>query len=202
MTKDQILADLDYASNLAKAGAQTPLLGGPIGLMWGILICAVFLLQWAILTQTLPLPAEAIAYMWIAFAIIGGTGTAILGRRNDRKTGANSVANKVETYVWIMFSAAMATLAFGIILNLILQDGSVKLWDFMVVAGFAGQGFAYGVIAKMTKLRWVHMASLASFIASAVCFAAYGTLHIYLVGAIAIVFTVIIPSLISMKQVA
>lgn len=200
MSKDQIMADLDYASQVAKDGAETPLLGGPIGLMWGILICIVFLLQWAILSRVLPMPEENLFIMWIAFAVTGGLGSVILGRRIDEKPGVNSVANRVETYVWIMFVAAMFTMVVGIILNQILQGGSVQLWDMMVIIGFAGQGLAYGVIAKMTKLRWVHMASLASFIASAVSFSAFGTVHIYLIGAVGIVFSVIIPSLISMKQ--
>jgi len=200
MTKDQILADLDYASTLAKDGAATPLLGGPIGLMWGVLMTAIFFGQWAILSKTIDLPQSSIGYMWIAFAIIGGLGSAILGRRIDEKPGANSVANRVETYVWIMFSGFMVTLFVGVIINMLLQKSGTETFDYLVIAGFAGQGLAYGVIAKLTNLKWIHAAALMSFMSSAMCFSMLGTVNIYLAASLAAFITVIVPSVISIKK--
>lgn len=200
MTKEQILADLDYASAIAKDGANTPLLGGPIGLMWGVLISLTFIVHWGISSGAFGLPEPYLAGLWIGFALIGGLGSFLLGRKIDEKPGANSAANRVEGYVWIMFAAMMATLAFGIILNIILQGGTPALFDFMVIIGFAGQGLAYGVVAKMSGLKWVHLASLAGFVTSALCFSAYGTSHFYLLAAFAAAMTIIIPSLYSMKK--
>jgi len=200
MTKDQIIADLDYASTLAKEGAQTPLLGGRIGLMWGLLLALVFFGQWAILSKTVALPESAIGIMWMAFAVIGGFGSAIMGRQIDAKPGANSVANRVETYVWIMFVGFMITMFVGVILNMLLQKSGPHIFDYMVIAGLAGQGMAYGVVAKLTKLKWVHTASFASFTASAVCFSMLGNVNIYIVGSIAALVTIVVPSLISLKK--
>jgi len=200
MTKEQIIADLDYASTLAKEGAQTPLMGGPIGLMWGILLTVTLFTQWLILSRILPWSEQSLGFLWLAFAVIGGLGSFILGRRIDAKPGSNSVANRVETYVWLMFVAMTATLFIGIILNLILQESTPRLFDLMPVIAFAGQGLAYGVVANLTKLGWVRMASLASFAASMICFAVYGTVDIYLIAAIGAIFTIIIPSLISIKK--
>lgn len=200
MTKEQILADLDYASSLAKDGANAPLLGGPIGLMWGVLLALVFFGQWAVLSQMLVIPHSNIGWMWLAFAIVGGAGSMILGRKADQKPGANSFANRVETYVWIMFAGFMGTLFIGVILNMLLQKSSPQAFDFLVIAGFAGQGLAYGVVAKLTKLGWIHAASFISFAASALCFSMLGDINIYLVAAIACIFTIIIPSLISIKK--
>ena len=101
MTKEQILADLDYVSAIAKDGATTPLLGGPIGLMWGVLVSVALMGMWAILTRIINVPYNVIWIIWVAFAVIGGFGSAILGKRIDNKVGANSVANRVESYVWI-----------------------------------------------------------------------------------------------------
>jgi len=202
MTKDQILADLDYASALAKDGATTPLLGGRIGLMWGILLALVFFGQWAILSNTVDIPEKNIAFLWIAFALIGGTGSAVMGRKIDGKPGANSVANRVESYVWIMFAGYMATLFIGVILNMVFQKSNAQLFDYLVIAGFAGQGLAYGVVAKLTNLRWIHFASFASFAASAICFSMLGTINIYVAASIGAIITIIIPSLISLKKEA
>ena len=200
MTKEQILADLDYASALAKDGATTPLLGGRIGLMWGVLLALVFFGQWAILSKTLNIAPQNIWVLWAAFAIIGGTGSAIMGRKIDSMPGANSVANRVETYVWIMFGGFTVTLFIGVVLNMIFQKSDPKLFDFLVTAAFAGQGLAYGVVAKLTNLKWIHFASFASFAASAFCFSMLGTINIYLAASIGTIITIIIPSLISLKK--
>jgi len=200
MTKEQILADLDYASALAKDGANTPLLGGRIGLMWGVLLALVFFGQWAILTKTLDIPPSNIGFLWLAFAIIGSIGSAVMGRKIDQKPGANSVANRIESYVWIMFVGYMVTLFVGVVLNILIQKSGPQTFDYIVIAAFAGQGLAYGVVAKLTNLKWVHAASFASFVASALCFSMLGGFNIYLVASIAALITVVIPSLISLKE--
>lgn len=38
MSSQQAIDNLNYATDLAKAGQQAPLVGGPIGLMWGLLL--------------------------------------------------------------------------------------------------------------------------------------------------------------------
>jgi len=200
MTKEQILADLDYASSLAKEGAETPLLGGPIGLMWGVLLSAVFFGQWGILSGTFGMPPSALAFMWIAFAIIGSAGSIILGRRMDNRPGANSVANRVECYVWIMFSGFMIALFLGVVANIFLSKGGPELFNHLVVAGFAGQGLAYGIIGKLTRIGWIKLASLAGFAASILCFAVVGDIKVYLIAAIATLFTVALPSIISIRN--
>jgi len=200
MTKEQLIADLQNASDIARNGANAPLLGGPIGLMWGILITLTLTIHWSIISGHFGWPESSLAILWIGFAILGATGSIILGRKIEQKAGANSVANRVESYVWIMFSAMMATLAFGVILNILLQKGTPKLFDFIVIIGFAGQGLAYGVVAKMTGLKWVHASAMASFISSAICFAALGTGHFYLLAAIATIVTIIAPSFHSMRK--
>lgn len=196
MTKDQILADLDYASQLAKDGANTPLLGGAIGLMWGILLTLILGYQYLILAQKIDLPPQTLAMAWIAYGVIGGIGSTILGRRIDRLPGANSVNNRVETYVWVMFVGAILTVAIGSILNMTLGQGDQTVWNTVLVFAFAGQGMAYGIVAKLAKEKILHMASFASFIISAVIFMLIHDPVIYLIGSIGAVITIIIPNII------
>lgn len=200
MTKEQIIANLDYASAIAKDGANTPLLGGRIGLMWGVLLTLIFFGMWLILAGKINVPEFYIGFMWIAFTVIGSIGSFTMGRQIDNKAGANSVANRVETYVWIMYAAMMVSLFTGVVLNMVLNGGTTHLFDFILIAGFAGQGLAYGVVAKLTGHKWVHLASLAGFIASAIAFVAYGQPHIYLIGAIGAALTIVLPSLISLQR--
>ncbi|MDA8708800.1 hypothetical protein N9M10_05425 [Hellea sp.] len=67
MTKEQILADLDYASSIAKDGANTPLLGGPIGLMWGCLVVPTLIAHGAIMEGLINLPQDKIGFIWMAY---------------------------------------------------------------------------------------------------------------------------------------
>lgn len=196
MTKDQILADLDYASQLAKDGANTPLLGGAIGLMWGVLLTLILGYQYLILAQKIDLPPESLAVAWLAYGVIGGLGSTILGRRIDRLPGANSVNNRVETYVWVMFVGAILTVVIGSILNMTLGQGDQTVWNTVLVFAFAGQGMAYGIVAKIAKEKILHLASFASFMFSALVFMLIHDPVIYLIGSIGAVATIIVPNLI------
>ena len=202
MTKEQILDDLNYATEIARSGKEAPLLGGPIGLMWGILLMLIFSGQFIILEKIWPIAPKFLIYMWIAFAVIGSFGSFLLGHKIETKVGANSTANKVEGYVWIMFAGLMASLALGVILNQVFNEGTHRLWDLIVVVGFAGQGLAYGVIAKLTGEKWLHATAFLSFMLSAICFSVYGNNTIYLIAAIGTIGSIIIPSFISMRKAA
>lgn len=200
MTKDQIMADLDYASQLAKDGANTPLLGGPIGLMWGILLTLILGYQYLILAQKISLPPESLAIAWIAYGGIGGIGSTILGRQIDRMPGANSVNNRVETYVWIMFVGGIAAVVAGSILNMTLGEGDQTTWNTVLIFAFAGQGMAYGIIAKLAKEKVLHIASFLSFTFAAVVFMLIHDPIIYLIGSIGAIVTIVIPNLLMGAQ--
>lgn len=196
MTKEQILADLDYASSLAKEGASTPLLGGAIGLMWGVLLTLILGYQYGILSGKINLPPESLAVAWIAYGVIGGIGSTILGRKIDRLPGANSVNNRVETYVWIMFVGGIIAFVTGSILNMTFGQGNQMVWNTVLVFAFAGQGMAYGIVAKIAKEKLLHIASFLSFMFSSIIFMLVHDPIIYLIGSIGAIVTIIIPNLI------
>ena len=196
MTQKDILADLEEASRIAKSGEDMPLLGSSIGLMWGILITVVLLYQYLILSGRIGLPEMTLFFAWIGFGIIGGIGSTILGRAADRKPGTNSVNNRVESYVWIMFAGSMGALTVGVFLNMLFGGGNQTVWNTVLIFVFAGQGIAYGVVAKLTKLRLLHITSFASFTFSSLAFLFVDKLEVYLLAAIGAVVTIIIPNLI------
>jgi len=199
MTNKDILSDLEHASRIARDGAETPLVGGPIGLMWGILLTTTFAVHYLILERILAVPEWSFAILWICFAVLGGIGSMVLGRKVETRAGAASLLNRTEKYLWIMFTAALGSIAVGVLLNQLLNEGSYELWTFVLIVGFAGQGLVYGVTAKLTGHGWLHFASLGGCIMAAVTMSFYGDTTIYLIAAIGTVITVIIPSLLSMK---
>ena len=200
MLNQNVIDDLKYARDLAQEGVNTPLVGGRIGLMWGILLAIVFFAQWAVLSKVLTIPVSNLIYFWIAFAVIGGAGTALLGRKAAEMEGAHSVGNKVDGTVWGMFSLMMGTLFLGVLLNVALNSGSPTLFSVMLPVGFAGQALAYGLVARISKIRWMNLAMLANCLCSIICFVFYGSVTVYLIGSIGVILTVVIPSLIIIKQ--
>ena len=199
-TPHSAAADLDYALKLAREGRKGPLLGGPIGLMWGVLITLTFGIQYLILERILDVPLGFLGLLWIAFAVVGGLGVFILGRRQETHSRADNLNNRVESHVWIMFTAAAAALVTGVMANQMFSGGDARLWDFVLVFGFAGQALAYGVVARLTGLGWVAFASVAAAAFAILSMAVYGSHTIYLVGAIGALVAIVIPSLISISK--
>ena len=201
MTKtDALMADLAEASRIAKAGEDMPLVGGPIGLMWGILLTSILTMHYIIITQTLAISQQNLIFFWFAFVIIGVAGSIFLGKKIDKKPGAYSTSNRVESYVWIMFGGMMGALSVGVILNQLFGNGSYELWTLVVIFGFAGQGLAYGVVAKLTGQAWLHFASFASFTMAAMTMSFYNSAIIYLLAALGAFVTIVIPSLMTIRK--
>lgn len=200
MTKKDLVADLEYASQIAKDGADTPLFGGPIGLMWGIMLTLVLGYQYLVLSGTINMPEITLMFAWVAYGLIGGIGSTVLGKKIDQKPGANSVANRVEQYVWTMFVGALCAILVGVILNMIAKNGDQTLWNSVMVFAFAGQGMAYGVVAKVTKMTLLHVTSFVSFTFAAIAMMLVNTPLVYLIGSFGCFLTIVIPSLILMQK--
>lgn len=200
MNNDQMLDDINYASTLAREGASTPLLGGRIGLVWGILLSLVLTSQWAILSRTVNVPPQSLLYLWIAFGILGSAGSAFFGKKIDEKDGANSVSNRVEKYVWLVFSAMMTVFFITILSGILFFNAEPSLFNVVVIIGFAGQGLAYGTVAMISETKWLLVVSLASFLVAAFCVFFHADITLYLIGGIACLFTIVVPSLISIKN--
>ena len=104
MSSQQAIDNLNYATDLAKAGQQAPLVGGPIGLMWGLLLTVTLGTHWGIITGKLPFEIWHLGFLWVFFSIIGGVASAILSRTLKQKPSFHSTANQIEQSVWLMFS--------------------------------------------------------------------------------------------------
>ena len=200
MTREEILSDLQEASRIAKAGEDTPLLGGPIGLMWGVLLTLVFGYQYLVVSGGLNVPQSSLLFAWIAFAVIGGVGSTLLGRRIKNKPGMQSVSNKVESYVWTMYIGGLAAFFVGIILNSTYSGANQIVWNSVLPFAFAAQGMAYGVTAKISGQKIMHIASFSAMSFAAISMMVVTAPTVNLIGSIGSFVTIVIPSLISIKQ--
>ena len=64
MTDPQTLIDdLDYAAQLARDGANTPMLGGPFFLLWSGLLIPTLLAHGLVLLGVIPLPVQMLGVL-------------------------------------------------------------------------------------------------------------------------------------------
>ena len=199
MSRDELLSDLNYVKTMAEEGAQTPLLGGRIGLMWGILMSLTFIGHWAFVSGHTGLPNQYLGFLWLGFAIIGSLLTFILDKTLTDKPGLSSVGNRVDSTVWMFFGALMFSCFIGFALIIALGKASYPLFDFMVAIGFTAQGMAYGIVSKMSGYKWLMLSSIAGFISGIVSFALFGSTTLYLFAALGAIATIVIPEIIMLR---
>ena len=60
MTSQQAIEDINYATGIAKSAKESPLVGGPFGLMWGVLLSTTLCSHWAIVTGQIAAQAPAL----------------------------------------------------------------------------------------------------------------------------------------------
>lgn len=198
--KDTLLADLEHASRIARDGAETPLVGGPVGLWWGVLLTVTFTLHYLIYMQIIPISGVWIGWLWFTFGVGGSLVSYLIGKRIEQRPGATSMLNKVEQYAWMMFAFTLLSLAIGVLLNLILNDGTMELWTLILIFGFGGQGLVFGLTAKLTGHGWLHFAALGGFTMAAITMSFYGDPIVYLIAALGTIVTIIIPSILSIRK--
>ena len=200
MTKDQILDDLNFARKIAEQGQFAPLLGGRIGLMWGCLLAPTLFLQGLILSGRLDVSEQYLGLLWMVFGISGGLLTFILGRQIDRKPGAHSVGNRVEQAVWSGTTIMMFVIACAVAFSVIALGKDYSLFDMIMVIAFGNQAVSYYVIAKISGEKALYIPMFISLALSAVIMTMVGNPECYFVGAIGVIFTVIIPALTHLKN--
>jgi len=200
MTKDQILADLDYVSTLAKEGANTPLLGGRIGLMWGCVLVPTLLITGLIHMKFIKVEPNFIGICWLAFGIIGGISTLVLGRSLDDKPGAYSVSNRVEQATWAGTTFLLFGMAIAVTYSVLVLSKPYWLFDMIMAVAFGTYVVNYYVIAKMTGVKSLYIPMLISFLLMIFIIIFIGQPFIYLIASAGVFITAIIPSYLSLKK--
>ena len=200
MTKDQILDDLKFARDLAEQGANTPLLGGRIGLMWGCLLVPTLLIHGLTLMEVISMPPEYIGAVWCVFGISGGLLTFLLGRRLDNKPGVNSAINKVEQATWTATTLMLFGLALGVAYSVIVFGKPYWLYDIILAVAFGTYVINYYVLAKLSGLTRLYIPMLIGLALMVFMIINLGEPYIYVVAAFGVLLTAVIPALISLKH--
>lgn len=206
MTKTEILDDLDYVKTLAEEGKNAPLLGGRLGIWWGVLLLITLFIHYLALKETGPIPIEMIGAAWMAFGVIGGIGTIIFRRGIDKKPGASSVNNRVANALWtgntfLLFTYAIsAGFSAGLGRFDFLGSNNFFIMDTMTPIAFGLYGLTSYVLAKISGDKWQLIPGAISLAFVPISLFLLGTPELYLAAMAAIVCTIIIPGVITLRN--
>lgn len=192
--------DLEYLRSIAESGRQAPLLGGRFFVWWGMLTAITLLIHWAVITGALPLPGSMIGAVWLAFAVVGITGTAVLARSMRGKPGTGATGNRAERAVWSAMTAAIFAYAIGVAIAAGLGRASAILFDTIPLVAFCGYGISFAVTAAMGGPGWMKPLAWFSWLMAAAGLSFTGTPELYLYASGVVLVLTLVPGFIILRQ--
>ena len=192
--------DLDYLRTLAEEGQRAPLLGGSFALLWGVLVSFTLTIHWLTLTHRIPLGEENIGMAWFAMGITGGVLSAFLGNRLRLKPGAGSVGNRVSQHAWTMSGWAIFIYAISIVLGRVFGEATNADFDSIMPMAFCIYAIAYFTTGKLSGNKNMTILAVIALIGAAITGALIHQPIAYLVAALFVVLTSVIPGIIMMRR--
>jgi hypothetical protein len=196
MSKSEILENLDYVKTLAKEGRTAPLIGGYIGLWWGVLLCLTLFAHWSITTDHLTFSDRYIGLLWMGFGIIGLIGSTILGRGLEKVSGSSSFNNHVASSLWtgnliFLFVYAIAAGVSGG-----AEVDGFHVMNNMIPIAFGLYGITFYVLAQISGEKWQLAPGFFALVFMVVCLFLLNSASLFLVAIIGVICTIIIPDII------
>jgi hypothetical protein len=200
MTKTEILQDLDYVKTMAEEGKNAPLLGGRIGLMWGFLLIITLFVHYLAIKGTGPLSIEMIGLAWMIFGIVGGVGSAVLGRRLVKKPGASSMNNRVARALWTGNTVLLFTYALSAAASAGFGHIDYVILDTMMPISFGLYALTSFILASIGDKKWLLLPGAIALAFVPISLFLLGTPELYLAAIAAVICTIIIPDIITVRN--
>lgn len=192
-------SDLAYLRDLAEAGENAPLLGGPFLAMWGGLVSLAYAAHFAVSQGLFGLEPSAYWVVWAIFGVVGGIGQFLLVKGQREKPGRASAGNRVQAMLWMTAGLFMFVYFAGLIARLAMTGDGIEgfYWSVPMVLGIYGIGqFVTGAISGQTALKFAGIAAFAGVLAAVFL---TGTEYIWLVGSASAFAAVCVPGLMMMR---
>ncbi|MCF6344006.1 MAG: hypothetical protein L3J15_04925 [Devosiaceae bacterium] len=200
MDNEKLTQEISWLKEMAQEGRNSPIVGGIIGIWWGIISFVMMLIHWASITSNIPLAIENIGWAWLAYMIIGSIGTFVLVKKLEDKPGFNSMTSRIIGSTWMLTSAGIFTFTLG---SVIATFGfGMPYWIFNIILPVAliCWGIANGVAASLSGRKAFGFAAGISFLLALIMFAFLLSPTIYLIAAFAILFISIMSALLQGKS--
>lgn len=200
MTRDEMLADLNYARAVAEEGRNTPLLGGAYLMFWGVANAIAFGVQYAILEGFLPLmDGLAFAALWLGYGAVAAIGMILLRLRGRGKPGLTAIGTRAERALWTGAAIAVLAVVIGSISRM-FSTGDTSAPSAILGAAFALYAAALFGTASLSGHTWLRgFAWLAAGVALNACmFASYN--WVYVIASIGSLLALAWPGIILLRR--
>jgi hypothetical protein len=199
MSRDQMLDDLAHARALAEEGRNAPLVGGAYLILFGVLLAACYVFQWAVLARVLPYGANTIGFVWMGFGAAAIIGVALIGRRIQNLPGAAAIANRVDRAVWHGVAAAIIVTVAGAVARAIVAD-DFGAPNAIVAAGFGLYGVALYATAAVGGHLWLRNFAIQAWVLSGLMWFYVNETWLYLLAAGGCIAVLIAPGIIMLRR--
>lgn len=200
MTNAEIINDLDYVKTLAEEGRNTPLVGGRVGLWWGVLLCAALLIHWMIITGRIDTAPQSLALLWIGFGVIGMIGSTVLGRTLAGKPGGTSATNRTAYAIWTGNTLFLFVYGFSAGLSAGFGYNDFSIMNTMMPVAFGLYGLTAYVTSKISGERWLMIPGLIGLAFVPLSLFMLRSPNLFLVAIAGIIMTIIIPDIIHLRR--
>ena len=200
MTKSEILDDLAYVKTLAEEGKNAPMLGGRIGLWWGVLLCIALFSHWASLRGISPLPIEMLGLIWLVFGVVGGIGSVILGRTLAGKPGIASVNNRVAGALWTGNAVLLFVYSLSALLSAAFGNSDYGIMDTIMPIAFGLYALTAYVLARISNDKWQLIPGSIALAFVPISLLLLGSPNLYLAAMLGVVLTSVIPSIVELRR--
>lgn len=203
MTDDQMQSvkdDIAFMRALAAEGQRTPMLGGAIMAVAGVIFAPASLAYWALITGILKLdPNWGSMIIWMGALAIFLIALTILNLRIGNKPGARSPTNRATGAAWsgVGFSIFAMGISYGLA-GWRLQSEDVMVTFPSVIFALYGAGWA--VASAMTGKKWLWYVALGSWVMAPVLGFLAGDASQYLAYAAALLLLMALPGVVLLRQ--
>lgn len=200
MTKSDILNDLDYVKTLAEEGRNAPLIGGRVGLWWGVLLCVTLFMHWLIVTDRVAVPEYILSVLWIGFALVGMAGSAVLKRTLHGKPGGQAANNRVAHALWTGTSFLLFLFGFAAGTSAGFGYNDFDIMNMMMPLAFGLYGLTGYVTAKISGESWLMFPAGAAFLIMVIALFMLSSANLFLLAIAGVIVTIIIPDTIHLRR--
>jgi hypothetical protein len=202
--KERLESDAAYVRALAEEGAEAPLVGGVLYVIWGLVIAVASLVGFLNAYGIVAMPLVGGVRYWLAAFILGWLATFAFGRRVIGKPGALTVGNRTAAAAWLAVGVFLslfwiAAMIFGGRLRTAGVEPQV-IFGLMFPVAFGVYGIAFYATAVAARLSWMRGFALAAWLFFLAALYHVGDARQLLVGAAGSLICAVLPGFLLMRQ--
>ncbi len=194
MADEKLKEDIDWIKQIAEEGKKSSVVGGIIGIWWGVISFIMMIVHWAVLTEKLNFSIKNIGWFWLAYLVIGTIGTVILSNKLRQKPGFNSLNSQIAGTIWMFVGIGIVTFLVGSFIATFYFNAPYWLFNAILPVALICYGIAIGLIAQISSNRLSIYAAILSFVFALIMFPFLLSPTIYLIAAFAILIVAIMSS--------